>query len=73
MKIEPVIFLPLHTRTPGPVVTAVVAWLSNLVITELASEIIRPVGQSWRQVGSGIAGLLNNPAGVERVLETYEN
>jgi len=73
MKIEPVIFLPLHTRVPGPVVTAVVARLSNSVVTKLASEIIRPVGQSWRQVGSEIAGLLNNLAGVERFLETYEN
>ena len=71
MKIEPVIFLPLHTRVPGPVVTAVVARLSNSVVTELASELIRPV--SWRQVGSEIAGLVNTSTGLERFLETYEN
>jgi len=71
MKIESVIFLPMHTRTHDLVVIAIAARLSHSVITELANELIRPI--SWQQVGSGIAGLLDSPAGLELVLESYEN
>jgi len=72
MKTEPIGFLPLLSRIPSTISLATVDGVSGSVIIKLSRGIIQLiVVRSWRQLGSRLAGLLNNPAGLELVLENY--
>jgi len=78
MKTEPIGFLPLLSRIPilsripSPISLATADGVSSSIIIKLSREIVQLiVVRSWRQLGSRLAGLLNNPAGLELVLENY--